>query len=225
MGQQDAVGHIMASLYDAMLDDSRSPAVAALIDEARGLTGNDLLVGEGPKDDVRVLFVGAYCRGQRREDQERDYLENYHPTDERVSRFRQLPDSRLVHVKELFTAEELKASPTYNEMLLRTGGQDSLSVRLDGPDGSFITWGLRNPVDSNGWGSSRIAMVTALLPHIRQFCQFSPPVVVVRSRREHGGVEFRVGERGGADSRAAPVPGAGRHGLDLPHPFRGRPVL
>ena len=81
MGQQDAVGHIMASLYDAMLDDSRSPAVAALIDEARGLTGNDLLVGEGPKDDVRVLFVGAYCRGQRREDQERDYLENYHPTE------------------------------------------------------------------------------------------------------------------------------------------------
>ena len=177
MGQHDAVEHIMASLHDAMLDDSRWPAVAALIDEACGLTGNDLLVGEGPKDDLRVLFVGAYCRGQRREDQERDYLENYHPTDERVPRFRRLPDSRLVHVNELFTAEELKTSPTYNEMLLRAGGQDSLSVRLDGPDGSFITWGLRNPVDSNGWESSRIAMVTALLPHIRQFVRVRQALV------------------------------------------------
>ena len=177
MSGQDAFERILASLYDAMLDDARWPGTSALIDEACGLTGNDLLVGEGPRDDVRVLFVGAYCRGQRHEDQERDYLENYHPTDERVPRFRQLPDGRLVHVKDLFTAEELKTSPTYNEMLLRTGGQDSLSVRLDGPDGSSITWGLRDPVDSNGWATSRIAMVTALLPHIRQFVRVRQALV------------------------------------------------
>ena len=177
MSGQDAFERILASLYDAMLDDARWPGTSALIDEACGLTGNDLLVGEGPRDDVRVLFVGAYCRGQRHEDQERDYLENYHPTDERVPRFRQLPDGRLVHVKDLFTAEELKTSPTYNEMLLRTGGQDSLSVRLDGPDGSSITWGLRDPVDSNGWATSRIAMVTALLPHLRQFVRVRQALV------------------------------------------------
>ncbi len=66
-----------------MLDDARWPVTSALIDEACGLTGNDLIVREGPPDDVRALFVGAYCRGQRREDQQRDYLENYYPTDER----------------------------------------------------------------------------------------------------------------------------------------------
>ena len=48
-----------------MLDDSRWPGTSALIDEACGLTGNDLIGSEGPKDDVRVLFVGAYRRGQR----------------------------------------------------------------------------------------------------------------------------------------------------------------
>ena len=73
-----------------MLDDTRWPATSALIDEACGLTGNGLMVGEGPKDDVRALFVGLYSRGQRREDQEREYLENYHSIDERVPRFRQL---------------------------------------------------------------------------------------------------------------------------------------
>ena len=147
MGDQDAFERTLASLHDAMLDDTRWPGTSALIDEACGLRGNDLIVSEGPNDDVRVLFVGAYCRGQRREDQERDYLENYYPTDERVPRFRQLPDSRLVHVEDLFTAEELKTSPTYNEMLLRTGGQDSMNARLDGPDGSSITWAsaIRSP--------------------------------------------------------------------------------
>ena len=164
MSEQDAFERIIESMTDAMLDDSRWPGVAALIDEACGLTGNDILVAEGPKDDVRVLFVGAYTRGQRREDQERDYLENYHPTDERVPRFRQLPHGRLVHVTDLFTPDELKTSPTYNEMLLRDGGQNSMYVRLDGPDGSSIAWGLRDPVDSDDWGASRIRMVTRLLP-------------------------------------------------------------
>ena len=182
MGEQDAFERIVASLHDAMLDDARWPATSALIDEACGLTGNDLIVREGPPDDVRVLFVGAYCRGQRRKDQERDYLENYHPTDERVPRFRLLPDSRLVHVRDLLTADEMKTSPTYNEMLLRTGGQDSLNARLDGPEGSSITWGLRDPVDADGWGSSRIAMVTNLLPHIRQFVRVRQALVRAEAR-------------------------------------------
>ena len=182
MHEQDVFQRIMASLYGAMLDDTGWSATSALIDEACGVTGNDLLVGEGPEDDVRVLFVGAYCRGKRREDRERDYLGNYHPTDERVPRFRQLPDSRLVHVRDLLTAEELKTSPTYNELLRRAGGQDSLKVRLDGPDGSFITWGLRNPVDSTGWGGSRVEMVTALLPHIRQFVSVRQALVRAEAR-------------------------------------------
>ena len=169
MNNQDAFERILASLYDAMLDETRWPATSALIDEACGLTGNGLMVGEGPKDDVRALFVGLYYRGHRREDLEREYLKIYHPHDERVPRFRQLPDSRLVHVTDLYTAEELKTSPTYNEAFARAHYQDSLNVRLDGPDGSHISWGLGDPVASDGWGSSEIAMVQGLLPHIRQF--------------------------------------------------------
>ena len=182
MSDQDAFERILALLYDAMLDDTRWPGVSALIDEACGLTSNGLMVGEGPKDDVRVLFVGSYHRGQRREDLEQEYLENYHPADERVPRFRQLPDSRLVHVRDLYTAEELKTSPTYNEMLRRAGLQDSLNVRLDGPEESHITWGLGDPVDSDGWGSSRIAMVTELLPHVRQFVRVRQALVRAEAR-------------------------------------------
>ena len=47
--------------------------------------------------------------------------------------------------------------------------QDSLNVKLPGLAGSHIAWGLNDPVDSEGWGSSRITMVRRLLPHIQQF--------------------------------------------------------
>ena len=140
----------MQSRSNICFDGSATLYWPPLIHEGCGITGNDLTVGEGPKDDVRARFVGVYCRGQRREDLEREYLQNYHPTDERVPRFRQLPDRRLAHVAELYTAEELKTSPTYNEALARAGQQDGVNTRLDGPDASHIAWGLGDPVDSEG---------------------------------------------------------------------------
>ena len=182
MSDQDAFERILATMYDAMLDDARWPAASALIDEACGIEGNDLMVGEGPKDDVRALFVGIYSRGERREDLEHEYLERYYPIDERVQRFRQLPDSRLVHVTDLFTAEELKTSPTYNEVLRRGAYQNALHVRLDGPDGSHIAWTLGDPMDSGRWGGSRITMVTALLPHVRQFVRVRQALVRAEAR-------------------------------------------
>ena len=169
VSSEDIFKRIVASLYDATLDDRHWPATSALIDEACGLTGNALMVGEGPQDDIRALFVGLYYRGQRREDLERQYLETYHPVDERVPRVRQLPDGHLVHGTDLYTPDELKSSPAYNEALLRGRHQNGLLVRLDGTDGSHMTWALGDPLASDGWGSSQIALVTRLLPQIRQF--------------------------------------------------------
>ena len=182
MSDQDAFDRILVALYDAMLEDAHWPATSALIDEACGITGNTLLIGEGPKDDVRALFVGLYYRGQRREDLEREYLEVYHPIDESVPRVRQLPDSRLVRVSDLYTTEELKTSRAYNEALPRGRYQAGLKVRLDGPDGSHITWALGDPVVSDGWGSSQITMVKGLLPHIRQFVRVRQALVRAGAR-------------------------------------------
>ena len=177
MSAQDAFERILASLYEAMLDDTHWPATSALIDEACGIQGNGIMVGTGPKDAVRALFVGLYYRGERREDWEREYLEVYHPIDESVPRFRQLPDSRVVHVTDLYTAEELKTSLTYNEALHLGSAQNSLRVRLDGPDGSHITWGIHDPVASGGWESSQLTLIKGLLPYIRQFVRVRQALV------------------------------------------------
>ena len=182
MSDRDAFERILASLYEAMLDDTHWPATSALIDEACGLTGNSLLVGEGPPDDIRVLFVGLYYRGQRNTDMEREYLEVYHPINEAIPRQLQLPEGHLVQLKDLYTAEELKTSPAYNEAYLRGKYQNGLNVLLEGPGGSHLTWSLADPVASDGWGSSQIAMVRRLLPHIRQFVRVRQALMRTEAR-------------------------------------------
>ena len=169
MSQSDAFNRILASLHDAMLDDAHWAATAALIDDALRATGNGLVVGEGAGDEVRIFFAGMYLRGQRRQDLERQYFQLYYPLDERLPRLRQLPDSRLVHVTDLFSDAELKTSAVYNEWLQHCGARNGLNARLDGPHGSRILWTLGDPLAGSGWGSAQTRMIKRLLPHIRQF--------------------------------------------------------
>ncbi len=171
MNDQDAFDRILASLHTAMLDEGQWPATSALIDEACGMAGNTLMVGTGPKDDIEVTCGGFYYRGQRRADLEREYLEVYHPIDERVPRFRQLPDSQIVPIASMYTAEELKTSPVYNEALRRYRGQAGLNVRLSEPEGFHIAWGVADPVTPEGWTAPQLTLLRGLLPHLRHFVQ------------------------------------------------------
>ena len=171
MSQQDAFDRILASLHEAALDDARWPVASRLIDEACGTKGNTLIVGQGPDDDVRVSYVGLYWRGERHEEIEREYLTTYHPLDERIARLRQLPDSRLVRVRDLYSARELKTSPTYNEYLPRSRGQNGLNVRLVLSPDAHLTLGIGEPVQGDAWRAGQIEMIERLLPHVRQFAR------------------------------------------------------
>ena len=169
MSSLDAFLDILESLHEAMLDDAHWPATAALIDEACGIGGSALVIGEGFGDDVRVHFARYLYRGERRQDLEREYFEVYHPHDEAMPRLRELPDGLLVHVPDLYTDKEKKTSPVYNEALPRLGGQNGRSVRFDGPDGQRIVWALGDPVGTGGWQSAQLELIGHLLPHVRQF--------------------------------------------------------
>ena len=170
MSERDLFDRILMSLHDAMLDDVHWPATAKLIDEACRTKGNMLGFGERrSNDDVQIFFARFCHRGERRQDWEHEYSEVYYPRDERVPRLMQLPPGHLMHVKDLYTDEELKTSPVYNEALLRSESQNSLNVRLDGPGGSGIGWVIADPSGPGSWETGQIEMVERLLPHIRQF--------------------------------------------------------
>ena len=169
MNSLDGIDRILKSLHRAMLDDAHWPSVSALIDEACGIQGNGLAVAGGSGDDHRVYFAGIYRRGERRRDLELEYFVECYHRDERVPRLREAPAGKLIHVPDLYTEEERRTSPVYNEGLSRLGGRNGLNVRFDGPDGLCIVWAASDPVAAEGWQSAQLELIEHLLPHVRQF--------------------------------------------------------
>ena len=168
MNQPPLFERLLAALHDAALDASLWPAAAALIDEAIGVKGNALLVPAGPEDDARPRFGVSLYRGQRREDLEREYWDHYCHEDNRIARLRRLPEGRLTHLAEMYTPQEMKTSPAYNEYVPRTDSCNSLYVRLHGLDGADFVWMLFDPVTTD-WQSAQTRMIERLLPHVRNF--------------------------------------------------------
>ena len=170
MREPPSLDRILASLNDAMLDDARWPSTSALIDEACGIRGNMVVYGSGSRhDEVTIYLARLLYRGERNEQFEHLYFEEYYEHDERVPRFRTLPDSRLIHVGDLYTDEEKKTSRAYNEALPLSHTQHCLSVRMDGPNRSRIVWSFADPVDGHSWSSTQVDLIQALLPHLRQY--------------------------------------------------------
>ena len=169
MNERDGFERILSSLYEAMLDDAHWIATSGLIDEACRTEGNLLVVGDDSSRIDGVLFANFCYRGQRHREWERDYYRNYYSVDEHLPRLRQLSDSRIVHVTDLFSERELKKSPLYNEAMARSHGQNSLKVRLAGPDRSRIFWTIADPVGASDWSSDQVDLIARLLPHLRQF--------------------------------------------------------
>ena len=170
MGAQERFERILGSLHEAALDDAHWLTAAGLMDEACGLKGNLLVFCEGRSREDTKVFLARFCyRGERYKHLERQYFDVYYPIDERVPRIRQLPDSRLVHIAELYSEQERKTSPVFNEALPAGKAQNGLIVRLDGPNGSHVGWQVADPIDGDGWSSPQIETIERLLPHIRQF--------------------------------------------------------
>ena len=169
MSSLDALDRMLRSLHRAMLDDAHWPAASALIDETCGVKGNGLAVGGGSGDNHRIYFTGIYRRGERRRDLEHAYFNDFYARDERVPRLRKAPAGQLIHVPDLYSEEERRTSPVYNEGLSRIGGRNGLNVRFDGPDGLQIVWASSDPVATDGWQSGQLDLIEHLMPHVRQF--------------------------------------------------------
>ena len=171
MNPDDAFERILATLYEAALDDTRWSAATLLIEDALDASGTAVGVVEVGDDDVlnaRVHFARFLRRGESVQDLMHEYFTVYHPIDEAMPRARRLPHARLVHVRELYTEDELKTSVAYNEGLARLGGQNGLQTQMRGPDGTRIGWVISDPDRSRVWESAQVRFMERLLPHIQR---------------------------------------------------------
>ena len=169
MSRNDAFERCLRSLHAVALDDTLWPDTACLIGEICRTEGNCLVLGkECHRPDTEFFFFQLWLRGHRREDMERDYLQNYLHRDESVPRIQWLPSGQLTHASDLYTDREKETSTAYNEAWREGKSQNGLLVVLDGLRGSRILWKLADCVDREGWTSEQIATITRLMPHVGQ---------------------------------------------------------
>ena len=159
----------LASLHEAALDGARWPAASARIDEACGARGSSLVVGERAEGENRIHFVRLLYRGENRLDLAREYFDVHHSRDTGMRRLMGHPEGRLVHLPDLWTEEERRTSPVYNEGYRRLRARNGLNAHFDDPDGLRLVWAIADPVGSDGWETDRLRLVERLLPHVRQF--------------------------------------------------------
>ena len=169
MNPRDAFDRILASLYEAALDDAHWPAAFALIDEACGIEGSALTVGEGTGDGDRIYFARYLRRGENQEDLARQYMGVHYPDDVGMRRLLGLTEGRPVHLPDLWTEDERRTSAVYNEGWSRLGARNGLNVHFQDPDGLRLVWSTADPVSSGGWERARVRLIERLAPHVRQF--------------------------------------------------------
>ena len=174
---REPIDGIISAFHDAAFDDALWPAAAGRVDRAVGIAGNILTFGAGESDDDVVVYFNRLCyRGERYEEGERQYFEDYYAHDERIPRFRALPDARLAHVGDLFTDEEKRTSVVWNEALPIGRMRRCVTVLLDGPDRSRIFWTLGDPT-GDGWSFGQTDLIARLLPHLRQYVRVRQALV------------------------------------------------
>ena len=149
----DAFERCLSLLYQAALDDAGWPGATAFVEETVGAGGNGLAVVGELDGDVRLHFARYLRRGESSQAEAQEYYRDYHAHNEMMPRLRRHPHGLLVRVPDLYTEDELKSSPGYNEGMRLLGSRNGLHVRFDGPDGLWIVWGLGDPGRRRGLGS------------------------------------------------------------------------
>ena len=133
MNRQDLFERVLASLQEAALNGALCPSASAPLDEACGVVGNSLYIGEGLGHDARVLFAGLYARGERFQELEREYVELHYPRDERVPHCRTARPFRR-QTKRGFPREQLAGDAlrkfTSTWILVQQGQHQAHQVRL-----------------------------------------------------------------------------------------------
>ena len=157
----------VASLHKTVLDPSNWSKTFGLIDRVLGIHGSTTVLAAGEiTPDVRIFQFWYYDRGERQQELENLYFRDYYDVDERIPRVRRMPENKVVHIKDLYTNSELKSSPAYNEAMAICNGQDSLHVRLVGPNDTRITWVPNDPIDREGWSTGKLELMQNLFPHL-----------------------------------------------------------
>ena len=190
MSEQHKFDEVVSALHEAMLDDGHLSNASRLIDEACGSVGNNIIIYRGDTQaDFEWLFAKLHYRGEINEEINQIYPKHYRRIDERLPRFMRLPESQPIAVPEIYTPEELRTSPTFNELLDIADGKRGLNMRMKRGllDGTRMFFILADPVAPKRLEFRRPQDATAFASPYSSIC---PRPAGARWQRVHVGADF-----------------------------------
>ena len=172
MTAQDRFERTLALLHRAALGDATWVSAAASVNALIRASGHSLGYGElRPEGDPEIFLARSFSGRRRRADWEDLYFGRYWGQDEALLRLGTLRAGELAHKPDLYTDEEKKTSPVYNDFRRLTRSQNGLFMVLDGLDGCGIVWSFADSLQPGGWGYGQIRNIKRLAPHIRHFAR------------------------------------------------------
>ncbi len=172
---------VVATLQEAAFDEDRWAAASRSIDDACDLMGSHLAVLAGQRSVPDFRFSRGLFHGEPMGEAERLYVQEYGFRDERLPRLRDLPAARLVHNRQIYTAQERRTSAVYCSFLPRVGSNNQLNVRLDGHHDTDIVWVVTKTAGLD-WTSEHAAFLERLLPHVAHFVRVRQALAAADAR-------------------------------------------
>ena len=132
---------LVGLVYEAVTDDSAWLAMISMLDGQLGMLGGHLALIDAELQDPHLVFSCMHAEGAPVPELEAEYVREYFPVDERVSRLIDFPIGEPIHNRMLLSGDEIRrTSAVYNEFLARVGGTNQVCVRLGGTGGSHDAW-------------------------------------------------------------------------------------
>ena len=160
------------TLLDAAFDDACWGDVFRAMDSLCALNGGQFTaLARNSGGSPEVTFAACWINGDPHQEIVADWAANYSTFSENVPRMGMLPAWRLTHNEELFTTDEKRTSPMYNEFQPKYDCRDQLAVVVDRrsaerPDDGCLVWLMANGAAQ--WEPGNLKRIRGLLPHIRQ---------------------------------------------------------
>ena len=116
-----------------------------MINDLIRTTGQSITyVDVGPGGEPEIQLSRFFLAAESRDDLRQLYYCDYYWRDEAIPRLAGLADGELAWKSDLYTDQEMKTSPAYNEFRVANKTQNGLFTAIHGLDGSAIVWSCGN---------------------------------------------------------------------------------
>lgn len=155
-------GKTVASIFDAVLDETQSPAALEAVAKAAGAAGTGFLLVNKFTGQVTASGKWGVFTGSRA-----DYLAHYSKIDPFRKALEQAPSGSVARLSESLSQSVLNRDEWYKDFLVKGGVRDLLDTKLDESPSHIVLFSLHRAIGDAGVFPRNEQNFHTLMPSLR----------------------------------------------------------